>query len=343
MARTRKASGAKLQWLDDVLGTEGAPVLVADAAVYRRWRGGTGTAPTDYDRVVLEGGYRDPADVVPFDSDAIALMDSDGGGPVAIGWNEDELIVLMCDGDYDEDETRKARLLKAIASRKYAEYIAGELSVAKGVVVADSALVGTGAEIAEGEPSPAGANRFFVPRPQGIYVLLEGQHEEQDGSESRWCRLLPKREETYQRRPEEPERDPVAEIVDRLSFADPKQEARALESAIELVQLGRPDLALDICAKASPDRHVLVAWTRVLALAAQGDPSAAREGIALAESWLSPAGSPLATNQTLSRADVLRALDAVLDRDGRPDVQSARARVAAAPEPEVFIPEGDAF
>lgn len=83
----------------------------------------------------------------------------------------------------------------------------------------------------------------------------------------------------------------MQQILDRVSFADVKGEARALEGALELVGLGRPELALEICAKASPARRALATWNRVLALAAQQSEGAASEASALAEEWLRPADS----------------------------------------------------
>jgi len=117
--------------------------------------------------------------------------------------------------------------------------------------------------------------------------------------------------------------------MDDISFEDAKHEAWALEAALRLVvEHARPDLALEICAKASPARRALATWTRILALAAQKDANAAKEATALAEEWLRPADSLESASQVLPRAHVLRAIDAVGGprRDPRSRGRGAGAR-----------------
>ena len=77
----------------------------------------------------------------------------------------------------------------------------------------------------------------------------------------------------------------------------------------------------------------------MLALASQQGDAAAREAAALAEEWLRPADSAEHPNQVLPRGHVLRTLDAA-GADA-----CLRARVAAAPEPDVFVADagGDFF
>jgi hypothetical protein len=192
-------------------------------------------------------------------------------------------------------------------------------------------------------PGAVGERWWYLPRAPGRYTVVEG-HFDGDGEEARWCRITPHGKKTYHRRPPNPTVDPVQAVLERISFSDPIAEARTLEYAVELIELGRPELALELCAKASEGRRVVAAWTRILALAALKDLAAEREAIALADAWLTPADSVLAANQVLPRAQLLRAMDAaavVVEKSMA--LAAVRAKVAAAPEPDVFVAGGGDF
>jgi hypothetical protein len=193
------------------------------------------------------------------------------------------------------------------------------------------------------EPAVLGRAAYFVPRPPGSYVLVEGSNQDDDGWEARWCRIVSKTDKVYERRPAIPIDDPVDAILKRVSFAGQKEEARALESALELIELGRADLALELSEKASPDRAALATWTRVMALAAQRDSRVSVEALALAQAWLRPATSATSPNQALPRGHVLRALDAVLAIGADVKLTAIRTEVELAPEPDVYMDHGDAF
>jgi hypothetical protein len=343
VAKKARAKTAQWNWVRHAIGTEGAPVLVADLEVYEAWRGNQGASPTDYQRLVMDHGYGDPAGVVPFGAKAVGLIDSDGGGPVDIGWSDDETLIVQYVGDYEEQPKRLTKLVKAIESGKLPEFLVGEIELSAALVIADSALEAPSGSMASDEAGPVATNRFRVPRRGGRYVLVEGRYEEDDGLEATWCRLVPRGKGNYRERPKPTPDDPVALILERLSFEDPKEEARSLEAALELVRLGRPEVALEICAKASPARRVLAAWTRIFALAAQRDEKARAEAMDLARSWLSPATSADATNQALPRASVLRAIEAALGVEEAAALREMHRRVSDAPEPEVFVPDGGDF
>lgn len=309
MATKKKAP---LAWTRCAASTEGSPIVVADMPTFVRRAGN------------VEGA----AEYVDIDDGAV-LLDTEGGGPADVAFNDDELIVLLASGDFEDAPKKLAKLVKGIEGEKYTEYLVGTIAIAGDLVVDDSASAG--------DEEPA----FTVPRKAGTYVVVEGHYD--DDGEARWCRIMAEsvvaaRRKKYAKRPTPAPVDPVEEELAGLSFDTPKEEAWALEAALRIVELGRPDIALEICAKASSARRALASWTRVLALAAQGDEAAAKEATALAEEWLRPADSAEHANQVLPRAHILRALDAA----GAPEL---RARVVSAPEPDVFMSDagGDFF
>ncbi len=308
MARGKKVS---FRWSRRVVSTEGSPIVVADLETFHARAGS------------VEGA----GDDVDIDEGAV-LLDTNGGGPVDVGVSDDEVIVLLASSDFDDDPKSFAKLLKAIESERYPEYLVGTIEP-KGDLVVDDAANGR----ASGS-KPA----FLLPWKAGRYTVVEGHYDEEHG-EARWCRImLPGRRE-YAKRPAETPRDPVEEILERVSFVGPKEEARSLEAALELIALGRADLALEIAGKASAARRALATWTRVLALASQKNDAAVREATALAEEWLRPADRAEHPSQVLPRSHVLRALDVA---GAGADL---RVRVAGAPEPDVFVADtgGDFF
>ena len=117
MAKKTTRTASTCKWVRNAVGTEGAPLLICDLDVYNHWRGADGESPTDYQRVVLDGGYADPADIVDFGSQKISLLDTDGGGLVDIGWDEADVLVLKLDADYEDAPKRLAKLVKRIESR----------------------------------------------------------------------------------------------------------------------------------------------------------------------------------------------------------------------------------
>ncbi len=299
---------ASFTWGRRVASTEGSPIVVADLETFSARAGN------------VEGAAHD----VDLDEGAV-LLDTNGGGPADVGVSDDEVIVLLTSSDFDDEPKRLAKLVKAIEREKYPEYLVGTIEPKGDLVVDDSAH----------DPASGSKPAFVVPWKPGRYTVVEGHYDE-EGGEARWCRITPLGRKEYARRPAEAPRDPVQEILARVSLSGPKEEARALEAALELIALGRPDLALEICAKSSAARRALAAWTRVLALASQQGDAAAREAAALAEEWLRPADSAEHPNQVLPRGHVLRALDAARADAG------LRARVAAAPEPDVFVADSGA-
>lgn len=302
MATKKKASA--FTWSRRVVSTEGTPIVVADVATFAKRAG------------EVEGA----AEHVDIDDGAV-LLDTEGGGAADVGVSEDDVIVLLTTSDFDDEPKKLAKLTKALEGEKYPEYLVGTIELTGELVVDDAANA----------DKPA----FTLPRKAGRYTVVEGFFDE-DG-EARWCRLVPEGRKTYAKRPPAPSEDPIERELARVSFAGPKEEARALEAALRIVDLGRPDIALDLCAKASPARRALASWTRILALAAQKSEAAPREAIALAEEWLRPADSVEHASQVLPRAHVLRALDAA---GADP---ALRDRVATAPEPDTFVPDGGDF
>lgn len=298
-------------WSRRAASTEGSPIVVADLETF----------------TARAGNVEGAADDVDIDEGAV-LLDTNGGGPADVGIRDDELIVLLASSDFDDEPKLLAKLLKAIEGEKYPEYLVGTIEPKGDLVVDDSA----------NDPASGAKPALVVPWKAGRYTVVEGHYDE-EGGEARWCRITPHGRKEYAKRPAKAPRDPVQEILARISVAGPKEEARALEAALELIALGRADLALEISAKASAARRALATWTRVLALASQKDDSAAREATALAEEWLRPADSTEHPNQVLPRGHVLRALDAA---GAGADL---RARVAGAPEPDVFVADtgGDFF
>lgn len=316
-------------WMRNVVFTEGAPLVVADPIVYRTRTGDEGDGPSDF------------VEVVATDAGKLILLDTDGGGGVDVGWSDRELVVVLAPSDF-EDAKAFAKLAKRIEGAKKAEYLAGDLEVTSGLVVADSAL--SGAVLPDALPTTAGAvaktGPWFLPRAAGRYTVVEGHFEDELVT---WCRLVPYGTATYLPRPKEDPVDPVQRVLDRISFADAVREARALEDALELVSLGRPDLALDVCAKASPARAALASWTRILALTAMKDRAAQSEARTLASKWLAPADSASSANQVLPRKQLERALEAAAALGPDPALDALRTKIAAAPEPEVFVAGGDDF
>lgn len=303
MATKKKAS---YTWTRRVASTEGSPIVVADVATFAKRAGN------------VEGA----ASYVDIDDGAV-LLETEGGGPADLGVSDDDLIVLLVPAE----AKTLVKLVKELEAAKHDEYLVGTVDLAGDLVIDDAA----------NDATPA----FTLRWPPGRYVVVEGDYN--DG-EARWCRIIPEslvagRRKKYAKRPIEPSRDPLAHELSRISFESPKHEAWALEAALRIVDLGRPDLALEICAKASPARRALATWTRVIALAAQKTETASEEASALAEEWLRPADSAEHANQMLPRAHILRALDACGANT------ALRARVVAAPEPEVFVSDmgGDFF
>lgn len=328
-----------LRWFTGAVGCEGTPLLYADRGAYDHWRGvDEHDGANDYQRVVVEEGFTLPTEIVMHDGVAIGLLDSEGDVTFDVGCDEREVVAL---GAYvDEDDPKRAERTRAAvaAKKKHPEYLVGALEIGpRGLVLANSGASSAAiADIDGGDARSLGRDHFFVPLPAGRYVVLEGRDGEDDYS-AWWCRILPASKKKYAKRPTPQPSDPVADIMARVSFKDAVAEARALEDALELVTLGRAELALSLCDRASSDRRWLAAFTRVIALAATKDARAAGEASAVAEAWLRPADSRQAANQMLTRAQVLRALDAA-----GADAE-LRARVVAAPEPDVFIDGGVDF
>lgn len=333
MAAKKASKAASFTWANAVVGMEGTPLLLADAPVYRRRTGDEGDGPADV------------VDVVDFGEHHVVLLDTEGGGSADVGYSDEETLVVLATSDITDDPKKRAKLAKRIEAKKDPEYLVGEIELTVGLVVADGASSGADApEVLGAEAGPVGGGRWFLPRAPGRYTVVEGHFDGDGDGEARWCRITPHGSAAYVRRPAEVKKDPVEEVLARISFDTPVTEARALEAALTLVELGRPDLALDVCAKASEARRALASWTRIFALAAQKAPAAQEEAIALAASWLAPASDATAPNQVLPRPQFLRALGAAAAQGENAALAAIRAKVEAAPEPEVFVAEtGDFF
>lgn len=345
--KAKQAAGnARRVWVSDAVFTEGSPVLLAGARLYAGWSGAAAGKAGDYQRVVLDGGVPDPAGVVGCRGASVALVDTEGGRNFDVGVTPHDVVLV----DIGVDSKRRARLRKQVDRGTMPEFFVGELDIDGGIVIADSALNGVVVP-ADGRaldtetasaPRTLAPNQLFVARPKGHYVLLEGALDDDDDGDNRWFRLVQAMSgATYDRRPPAPSQDKVEYMLARMSFASPVEEARALEIALELIALGRPDLAIEASAKASDDRKALANWTRILALAAQRSPLAEAECRELTEWWLAPADSTRAANQMLLRAQIVRALDSVLSISPSPALSALRARVVDAPEPTVFLASGD--
>ncbi len=311
-----------MKWFSEVVGVREAsvPVLIADAATWLRWQG-TGEPQVSFDS--LEG----VVGVVEIDGRVVAPCTSEGQAfEVGVGRTE----VVVVHGSH-----------AAVGGE---EFLAGELEVVDGLVIGDSWAVGSELTLPVKAKAPVSIGHlvFFVPLKAGRYVVLEGRSED---DEVAWYRILRGKAADHARRPDAASQQASAEkevagIMARVSFADERKEARALEEARRLIELGRADLALELCDRASPQRATLANLTRVFALRALGRADAAVLATSLAEAWLAPATAADSVNQVLPRRQLLEALDAV----AASDVAAVRARVAAAPEPDVFVSDdGDSF
>lgn len=330
MAAKKKTGQPPLTWTRSIVTTEGTPVIMAGPEVYRKRTGDEGDGPAEY------------VEVSAFGDDSVIFLDTEGGGAVDVGYNDTETVVVVASSDFVDEPKKFAKLVNAIETAKYPEYFVGELELAEGLIIADGAS--SGVALPGTLPTKPGSlgEQYYLPRARGRYTVVEG-HVEGDG-EARWCRLTPHGTKTYRRRPPERRLDPVQSALARISFENAIAEARSLEVALELVELGRADLAIEVCAKASVARRALASWTRVVALAAQQNRAAQEEAVVLAESWLTPATSADATNQALPRNQLLRAIDAAIAIGDDARLAAVRAKVVASPEPDAFVPDtGDFF
>lgn len=327
-----------MKWFSSAAGVrERVPVLIADVAVWKRWKG-DGENASSFDS--LEGVVG-PTEVggrvlVPFELD---------GGVFDVGVGKDEVVVLQHhDGEESTFADWRRALGKPAGKREHEEFLAGELTVSAGVVIGDSWSNGKqlDAEKLGKAACPIEPLVFFAPLASGTYLVLEGCSDDED---VRWYRLRKGKAASYERRPPSREESPeesraseVRDIMQRARFGDERQEARALEDALRLVELGRPDLALALCDQASPARRVLAGWTRLFALAALERPIV-EPLTKLVEEWLSPPASSESANQVLTQQNILDLLDAATR--AQHDVGALRQRVASAPSPDVFV-SGDA-
>jgi|GEM_PF-3763163 len=316
-----------MKWHTKVAGTrESAPVLIADVATWRLWRG--------------EAEPQDSFDAFEGENGPVTVVDrgtfvpcEPGGGVYEIGVGTDEVVVLQ---RYDSDDAPTS-LHAALATREeFVEYLAGEIDVTGGIVIGDAWANGSELSLATTPAAPKSVGHlvFFVPLPAGRYLVLEG-HDEDD--ERSWYRIVRGNATSYASRLHSPEHDERKQIMARVSFADPKKEVRALEDARRLVTIGRPDLALQLCERASPERAILAGHVRIFALVELEPEHAGTLAISLAGRWLAPAKSVNSANQVLGRNQIMEALE-VVPRTAA--VRELLAQVKTAPEPEVFIADG---
>jgi hypothetical protein len=87
-----------------------------------------------------------------------------------------------------------------------------------------------------------------------------------------------------------------------------------------------------------PNLTAWVEFIQAMVASTEGAPDAAEQATAVARKWLGPAAEG-ALNQYLQRTEVL----ALLDRVDGEDVEAMKEAVRTAPEPEVWIPEGNFF
>ncbi|MBA3393456.1 MAG: hypothetical protein H0T89_12470 [Deltaproteobacteria bacterium] len=154
-----------MKWHSKAAGVrEHAPLLLADLATWRRWKG-QDEAQVAFD--ALDG----VVGVVDVDGRPLVPSEYDGGiFDIGVGDNE-VVLVQRYDGAGADD---LAELRKQLAKRALDEYAAGELVITDGVVIGDS--WNTGAKLAtapkSGKVTGVG---FYVPLPAGSYVVLEGR------------------------------------------------------------------------------------------------------------------------------------------------------------------------
>jgi len=336
-----------MKWFLGAAGVrERVPVLVASPAVWRRWRG---DAESEESFASLEGVVGpievDGRVVVPFGYE---------GGIFDVGVGKGEIVILQhLDGDEARAERYRTALARGPAKSAGDEqdlgdpaeltgYLAGELTIAEGLLVGNSWKNGAELDARLGKTARVlEPLLFFAPLAAGTYLVLEGRSDDED---LQWYRIRKGKARDHAPRPP-PGVEAGSEVAWRMaraSFEDPRAEAAALETARELVELGRPDLALELCDKASPARRVFATWTRVFALAALD-----REPLAvlrpLVEEWLAPATSAEAANQTLTKKDLLAAVAAVEKTASAAAAGDLRRRLEAAPAPDVFVAEGGDF
>lgn len=199
-----------MKWFPDVVGVResSVPVLVADAATWRQWRG-TEEPQTSFD--ALEG----VVGVVDIDGRVLAPCPSDGPS-CEIGVGRNEVVVLH--GAH-----------AVLDGREHEEFLAGELDVVDGLVIGDSWAAGSELKLPVKAKAPASVGHlvFFVPLKAGRYVVLEGRLDD----EVAWYRILRGKAADYERRPDEASRAPsadeeVAGIMARVSFTDERKEAQ---------------------------------------------------------------------------------------------------------------------
>ena len=101
---TKKKAVSPCTWARGVVGSEGLPIVVADAPVARRRTGDE------------EDGPCAPVDVV--EKENLVLLDTEGGGAADLGWDDEDALVVLATSDFD-DATKFAKLTKAIEAKKY--------------------------------------------------------------------------------------------------------------------------------------------------------------------------------------------------------------------------------
>ncbi len=305
-----------MDWLTSVAGAHAsAPVLIADVATWKRWRGNE--EQDAFDAFEGEVGTVTVAcgTFVPCEPD---------GGVYELGVGQDEVVVLQ---RYDS-ERDQAPLRAALAAREHEEFLGGELDVVHGIVIGNAEVKGADLSLDPLPTTPAsvGPLAFFVPLAPGRYLVLEGRNEDADLS---WYRLVRGEASSFAPRFDAPLHDEMKQIMARVSFADERSEVRALADARRLVTLGRADLAMELCARSTPAGAVLADHVRVFAFADFEPTEAILLAISLASRWLQREKADVRVDQTLGRIQILEALEAV---PASAEVVALRAQVKAAPD-----------
>ncbi len=344
MTNRRKA----IRWFPETIGLPhpSVPMLIADSQTWAAWRGSN--EPEE-----ITDAFDGELGVVEVGGSSWACMGYTGGEfQVAVG-QADVIVLQSLSCQDDEDYTQEIAMVRDdIVNRRRTEYLTGEIEVTGLLVLGDAwnkgVVKGTSASEprvidAEGDGS---GHLFMVPLPPGRYLVLEGSDD--DDPDVIWLRFRQGNPQDYQTRPEKEEEaeesERVCELLHelehvRISGKNFESERSKVAIVRELIELGGAKSIEERCNELTSNNPFFATWLQVLLLSAtEGNAASLLEE--LAREWLTPASSAEAANQVLTRKQLLEGFSAVPTTT---TLEKLRKQVEAAPEPEVFVPDGDFF
>lgn len=315
------------------------PVLLNTPSAWALWAGRS----TDEETLgALEGA----CGAVTIDDVAWAVLEGEQG-VFHLGVNGNEVVLLTWFGPARKLAAHKAKL----AAGGLDEFLTGVLDVVDGLVLGNAWTRGWTVEapkvpkkVKQGDES-----LFVVPLASGRYVVLEGHDEACE--ESRWLRILPGDLAAYVTRPKaEPREIDPADLAREIlhEIETPRVTGKQLVAATStfdhikrIVALDQRSMIAQRIMALSTSRPAYARWLDVLLRAATGADAVDRLS-ELATEWLAAPTSTHSANQHISRIELLSAFDA-LEAVGVQTLAPLRAKVEAAPQPDVFVEEGDFF